>query len=68
MHYEFEDYRQKNIKDPGPWLTWTVPSELAVKYLFRLLLWMFLIPWLLFGTYRNIVAVSSCGLFFLVKV
>ena len=49
MHYEFEDYRIKNIKDPGPWLTWAVPNELVMKYLFRLLLWMFFLPWVLFG-------------------
>lgn len=50
MNYEFEDFRNKKpLKDPGPWMTWTLPKELVGKYIFRLILWLFFLPWLLFG-------------------
>lgn len=50
MSYEFEDYRKKHYHDPGPWLTWAVPQRFTLKYLFRLMLWLWIIPLLLFGT------------------
>ena len=50
MDYEFEDFRKKPpLKDPGPWLTWTVPESLAFRYLFRVVIWLYLIPFVLLG-------------------
>jgi len=49
MNYEFQDYRQPKKHDPGPWLTWSVPSHYCLRYLFRLALWLWLIPLILFG-------------------
>jgi len=50
MNYEFEDYRKKNPKDPGPWLTWIWPKELVWSYLWRIVFWTVLAPVVLFGT------------------
>lgn len=47
--YEFNDYRQPKLNDPGPWLTWAVPSEFVLRYLLRLSIWLWLIPTLLLG-------------------
>jgi len=50
MNYEYEDYRNKKpLKDPGPWLTWAVPESLAFRYLFRVVIWLYLIPFVLLG-------------------
>ena len=50
MNYEYEDFRnQPPLKDPGPWLTWAVPESLALRYLFRICLWIYVIPIMLFG-------------------
>ena len=50
MNYEFEDYRPKDPKDPGPWSTWIVPKELCGVYVWRLVFWCVLLPFILFGT------------------
>ena len=58
MNYEYEDYRNKKpLKDPGPWLTWVVPESLALRYLFRILVWIYVVPFLLLG-----IQVTSLGL------
>lgn len=45
MNYEYEDFRkQEPLNDPGPWLTWQVPSEWSFRYVMRLAIWMWLIP------------------------
>ena len=49
MQYEFEDYRKKNPKDPGPWLTWAWPRELVGTYLWRIMFWTVLVPVVIFG-------------------
>jgi hypothetical protein len=58
MNFEVEDYRKKKpLKDPGPWLAWTVPESLAFRYLFRIVLWLYVVPFLLLG-----MQVTSLGL------
>jgi hypothetical protein len=49
MQYEFEDFRPKNPKDPGPWLTWVWPREHVASYLWRIMFWTVLVPLVLFG-------------------
>ena len=49
MQYEFEDFRKKNPKDPGPWLTWAWPRELVGTYLWRIMFWTVLVPVVIFG-------------------
>ena len=49
MQYEFEDFRKKNPKDPGPWLTWAWPRELVGTYLWRIMFWTILVPVVIFG-------------------
>jgi len=50
MNWEVEDFRNKPpLHDPGPWLTWIVPESLALRYVFRIALWIYVIPILLFG-------------------
>jgi len=50
MNYEVNDYRkQPPLQDPGPWLTWAIPEFLAFRYLFRIVLWVYVIPVMLFG-------------------
>ena len=50
MNFEIEDYRKKKpLKDPGPWLTWAVPENLALRYLLRIVLWIYVLPFLLLG-------------------
>ena len=49
-NYEFEDYReQPPYDDPGPWLGWGVPEKFIFRYVFRLIFWIVLIPFILFG-------------------
>ena len=50
MNYEFEDFRPKDPKDPGPWSTWIVPTEFVGTYLWRLTFWCLLLPLILFGS------------------
>jgi hypothetical protein len=58
MNFEVEDYRKKKpLKDPGSWLTWTVPESLALRYLFRIVVWIYVVPFLLLG-----IQVTSLGL------
>jgi hypothetical protein len=48
--WEVEDFRgKKPLKDPGPWLTWIVPENLALRYIFRIAIWIYVIPFLLLG-------------------
>ena len=50
MNWEGYDYRpKKNRPDPGPWLTWIWPRELAFTYIWRILFWTVLVPLILFG-------------------
>jgi len=50
MNFEVEDYRKKKpLQDPGPWLTWAVPENLALRYLFRIVVWIYVVPFLIFG-------------------
>jgi len=50
MMWEVEDFREKKpLQDPGPWLTWIVPENLALRYIFRIALWIYVIPFLLLG-------------------
>ena len=50
MNYEVEDFRKKQpLQDPGPWLTWAVPEILALRYLFRIGIWLYVVPVMLFG-------------------
>ena len=50
-NFELEDFREQPPYDnPGPWLTWAVPEKFSLKYMFRLLLWIWIIPMLLIGT------------------
>lgn len=59
MNYEFQDYReQKPLKDPGPWLTWFIPEQFIFRYFFRMILFLYFIPTMLFG-----VQLSSLGYF-----
>jgi len=58
MNFEVEDYRKKNpLQDPGPWLTWAVPENLGLRYLFRIVVWIYVVPFLLLG-----IQVTSLGL------
>ena len=58
MNFEVENYRKKKpLKDPGPWLTWTIPESLAIRYLFRIVVWIYVVPFLLLG-----IQVTSLGL------
>lgn len=58
MNFEVEDYRKKKpLKDPGPWLIWTVPESLALRYLFRIVVWIYIVPFLFLG-----IQVTSLGL------
>jgi len=50
MQWEFEDFRSKDPKDPGPWSTWIVPAEFVGTYLWRLTFWCLLLPLILFGS------------------
>ena len=63
MNYEFEDYRPRDPKDPGPWSTWIVPREFVWTYVTRLLFWCVLLPILLFG-----VILSPAGFFLQILV
>jgi len=50
MNFEVEDYRKKQpLKDPGPWLTWAVPENLTLRYLLRILVWIYIVPFVLLG-------------------
>ena len=50
MQWEFEDFRPKDAKAPGPWSTWIVPAEFVGTYLWRLTFWCLLLPLILFGS------------------
>ncbi len=63
MNYEFEDYRPREPKDPGPWSTWIVPREFVWTYVTRLLFWCVLLLILLFG-----VILSPAGFFLQILV
>lgn len=47
MNYEYNDFRNK--PEPPSWLEWQVPNELGFDYIFKMLLFLFGIPFLLFG-------------------
>ena len=58
MNFEVHDYRKKKpLQDPGPWMTWAVPENLALRYLFRIVVWIYVVPFLLLG-----IQVTSLGL------
>ncbi len=47
MHYEYEDYRKKPPKPMlGSWPTWIVPQMFVMDYLVKVLLFLFLLPYL----------------------
>lgn len=48
MNYEINDYRKK--PEPPGWLEWRVPSELGLDYIIKIFLFLFGIPFMLFGT------------------
>lgn len=59
MNYEFNDYRKEpELHDPGPWLTWAVPESLVWRYFFRMAIFLYVVPTMLFG-----VQLSSLGYF-----
>ena len=48
MDWEVKDFGKKP-PTPG-WIEWQVPSELGLDYVFKLFLFLFGIPFMLFGT------------------
>tara|TARA_B100000123_G_scaffold256638_1_gene219937 strand:- start:374 stop:604 length:231 start_codon:yes stop_codon:yes gene_type:complete len=47
MNYEFNDFRNK--PEPPSWTNWQVPKELGWDYIVKMFLFLFGIPFLLFG-------------------
>ena len=43
-NYEYEDYRNHQRPSLGSWPFWTVPELFVFGYLFRLILFLFVIP------------------------
>jgi hypothetical protein len=59
MNYEFEDYRKKpKYPELGPWPFWQVPEHFHFGYVLRLLLFLFILPWI-FGY-----TLTPSGMFF----
>lgn len=49
MNYDFEDYRKPRPEPPG-WVEWRVPPPLGLDYIFKIILFLIGIPFVLFGS------------------
>jgi len=58
MDWEVKDFRQQPEPPKEDWPVWTVPNYVVLDYLFKIVGFIFLLPWL-FG-----VMLTPLGLFF----